>query len=222
MNLTILYDNEVYKKGIGLKSDWGFACLVEIKDDTVLFDCGAKGDILLNNMHKLDVSPEKITKIVISHEHWDHNGGLRTILPYLNVSDIYRLERKRMNNRIKQKIVDEPQIISEEIFTTGRLPGSPVDEQSLLLKSDMGWFVLVGCSHSGVENILYAARQIGNVVGIIGGLHDFDNFSLLENLEFISPCHCTKYKREIQQAFPTKYVPGGVGKTIDFTEEFTS
>ena len=31
MKLTIVYDNEVAKKGIGLKSDWGFACLIQTK-----------------------------------------------------------------------------------------------------------------------------------------------------------------------------------------------
>jgi len=29
MKLTIVYDNEVYKKDAGLKSDWGFSCLID-------------------------------------------------------------------------------------------------------------------------------------------------------------------------------------------------
>ena len=38
MKLIIIYDNKVYKKGIGLKSDWGFSCLIEIENGTILFD----------------------------------------------------------------------------------------------------------------------------------------------------------------------------------------
>ena len=55
MKLTIVYDNTIYKKAIGLKSDWGFACLVKTKKDMILFDTGAKGDILLDNMKKLGI-----------------------------------------------------------------------------------------------------------------------------------------------------------------------
>lgn len=46
MKMTIVYDNEVYNKDIGLKEDWGFACLIEAKYDTILFDTGTKGRIL--------------------------------------------------------------------------------------------------------------------------------------------------------------------------------
>ena len=76
MKLTIVYDNEVFKKGLGLRSDWGFSCLIQNNEESILFDCGAKGDILINNMRKLEIEPRNINKIVISHEHWDHNGGL--------------------------------------------------------------------------------------------------------------------------------------------------
>ena len=55
MKLTIVYDNVVYKKDIGLKSDWGFSCLIETEDETVLFDTGTEGDILLNNMERLGI-----------------------------------------------------------------------------------------------------------------------------------------------------------------------
>jgi len=107
-----------------------------------------------------------------------------------------------------------PKKISEDVWTTGRLKGL-VDEQSLVLKSDDGWYVLTGCSHPGVEKILNAAEEIGNVVGIIGGFHGFNKFSVLENLDFICPCHCTAHKKDIQNAFPNISSSCGVGKIID-------
>ena len=215
MKLTIVYDNEVYKKGAGLKSDWGFSCFIETRDANILFDCGAKGDILLNNMQKLGVNPKDITKIIISHEHWDHNGGLKSLVPLIEDAEVYRLAETDINEKIKLKTVKEPQIVSDGIYTTGRLPGSPVDEHSLVLEGKKGWYVLVGCSHSGVENILQASKKFGNVLGIIGGLHGFNNFPVLEELSFICPCHCTKYKKDLKKIYPTKFVECGAGKIID-------
>ena len=46
--LTILYDN--YNHNSELKSDWGFSCLIEGMDKTILFDSGTNGKILLENM----------------------------------------------------------------------------------------------------------------------------------------------------------------------------
>ena len=63
LKLIIVYDNEVYTKGIGLQKDWGFACLIETKHDKILFDTGAKGKFLLNNMNLLNSNPSDITKI---------------------------------------------------------------------------------------------------------------------------------------------------------------
>jgi hypothetical protein len=36
MNFTIVYDNKIFTKGIGLRSDCGFARLIELAYDTIL------------------------------------------------------------------------------------------------------------------------------------------------------------------------------------------
>jgi len=215
MKLTIIYDNEVYKKNIGLKADWGFSCLIEKNDENILFDCGAKGKILINNMQKLGINPKNISKIVISHEHWDHNGGLKSLIPHINSIKLYRLEKKEFDKKIKTITVKKSNMISEGVYTTGILTGFPVDEQSLIIKGKNGWYVLVGCSHSGVENILEISKKYGDVLGIIGGLHGFNNFSALEELDLICLCHCTKYKRKLKQLHPTEFIKGGVGRIIN-------
>jgi 7,8-dihydropterin-6-yl-methyl-4-(beta-D-ribofuranosyl)aminobenzene 5'-phosphate synthase len=215
MKLTIVYDNEVFTKGIGLKSDWGFSCLIETSDTNILFDTGAKGKILLNNLEKLDINPKNIDKLVISHEHWDHNGGLTSLMPLIGNLEIYRINNENIGHGVKVKLSEELGLIDNNIYTTGRLNGSPVDEQSLVLKSQNGWYALVGCSHSGVENILQSAKQFGNVTGIIGGLHGFNNFSALDKLDLICPCHCTAHKKEIKKIYPDKTYDCGVGRIID-------
>jgi len=215
MKLTIIYDNEIYKKDIGLKSDWGFSCLIETSDENILFDAGAKGKILLGNMQKIGIDPSNINKIVISHEHWDHNGGLKELIPLVKNVESYQLENKNTDKNLKLTIVKKPQKISKNIHTTGRLKGVPIDEQSLILTGEKGIYVLAGCSHSGVEQIFNTAKQFGDIIGLIGGLHGFDNFSVLEDLKFICPAHCTKNKKKIYEMFPKTSVKCGVGKTIE-------
>ena len=215
MKFTIIYDNKLYKRGIGLKPDWGFSCVIETGDKTILFDTGAKGDILLGNMKRLDITPMNIDKIVISHEHWDHSGGLNALAPLTNDIELYRLAKKIPRENLHLISAEKPQKITEKVYTTGRLKGS-VDEQSLVLKGEKCCYVLVGCSHPGVEKILGAARCHGNVLGLVGGFHGFDNFSILEELDFICPCHCTQHKQELKSLYPTKYSEGGVGKVTEF------
>ena len=74
MKITIIYDNTSSRPD--LKADWGFSALVEVKGKKILFDTGTNGKILLSNMGKLEINPEEIEDIFISHLHWDHTGGL--------------------------------------------------------------------------------------------------------------------------------------------------
>jgi 7,8-dihydropterin-6-yl-methyl-4-(beta-D-ribofuranosyl)aminobenzene 5'-phosphate synthase len=109
--------------------------------------------------------------------------------------------------------VKEPKKITEEVYTTGRIEGV-MDEQSLVLKGKNGLYILVGCSHPGVEKIIDTSKCYGNVLGLIGGFHGFDNFSILKNLDLICPCHCTQHKQELKAIYPMKYSECGVGKVI--------
>ena len=127
---------------------------------------------------------------------------------------MYHLSHEVPGEKMISIIPEIPEKISEDVWTTGRLEGL-VDEQSLVLKCDNGWYVLTGCSHPGVEKILHAAGQIGNITGIVGGFHGFNKFSVLEDLDFICPCHCTAHKKDIRMAFPNISSDCGVGKIID-------
>jgi len=216
MKIIIVYDNQVYKKGIGLKSDWGFSCIIKTNLDTILFDTGANGKILLNNMNKLDIDPKSISKIIISHEHHDHNGGLKSLIPYLKNIELYRLSIGTSYKSMNISIPEIPKKISEKVWTTGRIKGL-TDEQSLVLEGIKGWYILTGCSHPGLEKILQIAKEISNdnIIGVIGGFHGFNKFSVIENLNYICPCHCTAHKDDLKKSFPTSTYNCGAGKTID-------
>ena len=73
VRLTILGDNAVARTGV--KAVWGFACLVETRGRTVLFDTGANPVVLKDNLAALKVDPTRIEAVVISHYHGDHTWG---------------------------------------------------------------------------------------------------------------------------------------------------
>ncbi|MCD6565955.1 MAG: MBL fold metallo-hydrolase, partial [Bacteroidales bacterium] len=76
--MTVLYDNYVYSEGT--KNAWGFSCFIEGTEKNILFDTGGEGKVLMHNIDKLNINPESVETIVISHNHWDHTGGLFTFL----------------------------------------------------------------------------------------------------------------------------------------------
>ena len=79
MRLTVLYDNHSgFRKG--LLGAHGFSALIELGGIKVLVDTGTEGEILLNNMRALGVSPEDVDYVFITHGHYDHTGGLKTFL----------------------------------------------------------------------------------------------------------------------------------------------
>ena len=209
MKITIIYDNEVWKKG--LKADWGFSCLLEVYNRKILFDTGTNGSILLENMSKLNIEPTEIEEIFISHAHNDHTGGLSTIL-HINAVPVYVPPSYQRLTGSTVVPVKGPTEIHENIFSTGELKGR---EQSLVVKTEKGLVVIVGCSHPGVGTILNAASQWGDVTALIGGLHGFSNYELLKDLDLICATHCTQHKSEIKSRYPDKYVEGGAGKIIE-------
>ena len=209
--MTILYDNTVFKEG--LRSDWGFSCLIEAHNRTILFDTGSNGSILLENMKKLKIQPSSIDEVFISHAHFDHIGGLSAFLNENNQVNVYvPVSFRGVRNAKKAIHVDKPLELYENFFSTGELEDI---EQSMAVKTDKGIVLVVGCSHPAMKNILEAASQFGKIYAIIGGLHGFDEYELFKNLDVICPTHCTQHIAEIKTHYPEKYIEGGVGKIIN-------
>jgi 7,8-dihydropterin-6-yl-methyl-4-(beta-D-ribofuranosyl)aminobenzene 5'-phosphate synthase len=199
VKITILYDNNA---GRDLKSGWGFACLIENKK-SILFDTGNSGSKLIHNMKKLGIEPKVITTVVISHNHWDHTGGLKEFI--------------KLNNNVKvirPKSFSTITEISPGVYSTGAL-GTLIKEQSLLINTAKGNIVVTGCAHPGLENIIKKAEQIGKIHGIVGGFHGFSRLEKLQGMGLIAPCHCTRRKPEIKQKYPAQFMEIMVGSIIE-------
>jgi len=206
--ITIVYDNCLNKQG--LKTGWGFSAFIETSHASpVLFDTGNDDAALLYNMEKLGINPESIGTIVISHGHGDHTGGLAGILEANKHATVY-LPSSIKGTILGRKVisVNQPLQITGNVFSIGELKGM---EQSLAIKTGKGIVLVTGCSHPGVGTILDAAVSPGEIYGLVGGLHGFRDFSRLDGLSLICPCHCTQYKEELKGRFPEQYMECGAG-----------
>ncbi len=75
--LTVLSDNIVREPD--LLGEWGWALWIEAGGRRILFDTGA-GRVLEHNARRLNVPVETADSIVLSHGHYDHTGGLVSVL----------------------------------------------------------------------------------------------------------------------------------------------
>ncbi|MDZ5723598.1 MBL fold metallo-hydrolase [Acetobacterium sp. K1/6] len=98
-----------------------------------------------------------------------------------------------------------------------------LDDSALVYQGEAGIFIITGCSHSGICNIIeYAKAVTGDhrVRGVIGGFHLFEvNGRVVQTIDYfknhqieqIYPCHCTTFavKAAIHSHIPVGEV--GVG-----------
>ena len=54
---------------------------------TLLFDAGPEGEVFKRNMGKLNIPPQMIEEIVLSHGHWDHAGGFLEALQLIKTNN---------------------------------------------------------------------------------------------------------------------------------------
>jgi len=237
LTFTILFDNYLYREE-GLKTKWGFACLVEGMEKTILFDTGSSGDVLLHNISQLKVDPKTVEIVVISHKHWDHVGGLPAFLEinpnvsvYMPASVAQQWEPEIKKRKAKSVAVSQPIEVCKHVFLTGEMKG-PVNEQALILDTAKGLIVITGCAHPGIVEMVKNAKKIHNkkIYMVFGGFHlaqksDAEVKQIIEEFRQlgvvkVGPTHCTGDKaiKLFKDAYGDNYIKIGAGKVIEISE----
>ena len=233
-NITILdvYDNVEFNPDF--KTGFGFACIVKLKNKTILFDTGGDSPTLLSNLGIANIKPEDIDIILLSHIHGDHVGGLLGFLEKNSNLRVYVPSSfpSSFKNQIASpgaELVDisNPVKIIEGVYSTGEI-GTWIKEQSLVIDSDKGLVVITGCAHPGIVNIVRKAKDLFDkkVYLVLGGFHlSATSESEIKNIiksfrelkvEKTAPSHCTGERaRELfKQEYKDDFIESGVGKII--------
>jgi 7,8-dihydropterin-6-yl-methyl-4-(beta-D-ribofuranosyl)aminobenzene 5'-phosphate synthase len=59
--------------------EWGYSALVEVDGHKVLYDTGLSADLVLRNAKALKLDLSDVEDLVLSHNHYDHVGGLMSL-----------------------------------------------------------------------------------------------------------------------------------------------
>ena len=80
MKFTVVVDNNVPPGAkAAFRGEHGLSVLIETGANKILFDAGPS-DIVVYNLGLLGVHPRELDAIVLSHGHYDHTGGLPSVL----------------------------------------------------------------------------------------------------------------------------------------------
>ncbi len=234
VNVRILYDNNPGDNG-RLRTAWGFSCLVEGLEKTVLFDTGGDSATLFHNMRVLEVEPQDIEVVVISHIHGDHVGGLTGLLAENHAVAVYLPQSfpgdvKNAVERAGAELVevDGPVEICENLYSTGEL-GDRIKEQSLVVETPQGLVVITGCAHPGIVGIVCQAKELREqevhlaLGGFhLGGLSAAELDDIVEDfrrigVQKVAPCHCSGdlARQRFEESYGEDFIVAGVGSVLE-------
>jgi 7,8-dihydropterin-6-yl-methyl-4-(beta-D-ribofuranosyl)aminobenzene 5'-phosphate synthase len=273
LRITTLNENTAGRDFLG---EWGLSILLETENTTILFDTG-KSTSTVYNADTLHMDLARVSKIVLSHGHYDHTGGLRDVLRRMGKEveviahpDIWQAKYARHKDEpdryigipyqrreleslgARLKLVKEPLEITDSIMTTGEVPmvtdfeqvdeglfvredsgwqpDKVMDDQALVIKTEAGLVIVLGCAHRGMINTLYHARKltgVDKIHAVIGGSHLvgvseerlWRTVDALRSLgvQKMGLCHCTDLPAAsiLAQEFGESFYFNKAGSVID-------
>ena len=196
------------------RNKWGLSIWIEDKDSAVLFDTGGDGSILWSNIQKSMIKINKLSKIIISHNHSDHTNGLPFNLKKTNYKPVvfvpdYELKNfKHKNPEAKIIGIKDPTEINSFLWSTGQLSGlhrtKTIFEQSIIIIKDDCIYLFTGCAHPGIVEIAERTKKIfpNKKIDLVGGGFHLNKYSIDElktismklkkfHIRNIAPSHCT-------------------------------
>jgi len=278
VKVSVICENSVIVP-LPVIGEHGFSCIIEA-EDTTLFDTG-QGLGITHNIATMGKSLDSVQRVILSHGHYDHTGGLMNVLHnrkgktevYLH-PDAFN-EKKAViqlpNNTIEMPIgmraskEEYEQAGADFIFINGftkitetisalsdvkrpagwkswdvrlkrRIGGvledDPFnDDLSLLVNTESGPVVILGCAHAGIVEILNDLSErtgINEFYAVIGGTHlesapeDYVALAIATlrryRVKKIAVSHCTGPKMACRffSEFKNEFANASVGSVFDF------
>ena len=213
-SITIVYNNAPGDTTADLQIGGGFSAFIVFQHKKILFDVGGDASTLVNNIRAMDLDLSHLDAVLISHNHWDHVYGLPGIYAFVESNPGVYVPYSAKDAIAQQYPradvlpVEEPTEILPNVWSTGPMKvdyrGIPFSEQALVLDNDDGLYVVTGCAHPGIVEIVERVKQMfpeGAIALVTGGFHligysdeDIGEISArLQELgvERIAPSHCT-------------------------------
>ncbi|MDD4362592.1 MAG: MBL fold metallo-hydrolase [Atribacterota bacterium] len=271
---TVLCENYVYGKA-GAIAEHGWSVYLETKEGNFLFDTGQGKGIINNSLYfKKDLA--EVKGIIISHHHYDHTGGLLSVLEQTGNVKVYAhqdlfknsfgirdnleknigipFRREILESKGAKFILNKDLLeIAPDMFLSGEIPRKTffergddklvvkdglghyiqdnlLDDQTLITKTNQGLFILLGCSHAGIINIIdYAIEKTGidHISAIIGGTHlgpasdetRTESIKALKKYDIgkIGVSHCTGLEMSfhLKQEFGERFFFCNVGTVVE-------
>jgi 7,8-dihydropterin-6-yl-methyl-4-(beta-D-ribofuranosyl)aminobenzene 5'-phosphate synthase len=161
LRITIICENTAIPAE--LIGEHGFSALIERDNERILFDTG-QGVGLVHNAKLLGVDLSGITEVILSHGHYDHTGGLKSLLSETGEvkitahPHIFQSKYAQHGGRLRYigipfspaaiegwggilRLTEDPAEVAPGIITTGVVPRRSSFEQgdkNLLVKTENG------------------------------------------------------------------------------------
>lgn len=198
MKITLLCENTTSLAGAkNCLAEWGFSAFIELDGVNLLFDTGHT-DVYIKNAKKLKIDLNETDFVVLSHDHWDHTGGLNhhpftKSKKLIGHPELFKklLKKKTVDSLDKFEIISSEKYLefSKNVFYLGEIPriinfekgffdsDEMRDDSAIAIKTSKGAIVITGCSHSGICNICEYAKKITKqeIYAVIGGFHLFED-----------------------------------------------
>jgi 7,8-dihydropterin-6-yl-methyl-4-(beta-D-ribofuranosyl)aminobenzene 5'-phosphate synthase len=99
LKITVLVTNLAGDPHEG-SGEWGYSALVEVDGHKIVYDTGASPNVALANAKLLKLNLSDVDEVILSHNHWDHVGGLMSLRNELKRGNPKALSRAHVGARI--------------------------------------------------------------------------------------------------------------------------